>query len=631
MSCPEALSPPEARPRRAARAALAAALVLALWAPRAGAVTIYRLGGEWLPPPPEVGRPGVDFRQLSWSSLGEVGATSRLRIGQGIGPVEHTAAAPLTLRIFNDAYLSLRPLYDRDDSLCGLCGSFDALHYLCGVRSAICRGAYGLQGTINIDLGDRVLLDEIHLHSGDALGRAILADFGLSFSAEPLGTDRTPRSPFPLEVRGNTEADLVLSGLPDHVRMAGIQLAIAEHSSPVTIREVEVYARGPASHAAYTSDIMDFGRPAVWGGLRWRLRGSGSTAHVTTRAGEGDDLFVYWKYTGIGDTRVEVTRTEYEELRSGLRAGITYNYDSWTVWSAEGGLADTTVTPPVPVTPHPAFQLNLTIDTEGDSASTLDFLEFRAAVPPVTLALGELDPTQVDPGGITDFTYSLKARVEPTDGGFDRIELAAIAAGFEGVTAVTIEGRQVAFTVESLAEDRLVLGLPRVGLDQADAILEVHFRARALRYGASFAGFLLDSERPYDLRQPVQPGDAVEEVFSDRVWIETTIRVESVLTASAQPRVITPNGDGTGDVARIRYDVFETTGPVPVSVHVYDLAGRRLRALHEGGAENGHYERVWDGRDDAGRLVPPGIYVFRAVAHLVDGDFSRQGVIDVAY
>ena len=43
---------------------------------------------------------------------------------------------------------------------------------------------------------------------------------------------------------------------------------------------------------------------------------------------------------------------------------------------------------------------------------------------------------------------------------------------------------------------------------------------------------------------------------------------------------------------------------------VYDLSGRRLRRFHNAG--NGAL--VWDGRDEDGRLVPPGIYFLRAEA-----------------
>ena len=74
---------------------------------------------------------------------------------------------------------------------------------------------------------------------------------------------------------------------------------------------------------------------------------------------------------------------------------------------------------------------------------------------------------------------------------------------------------------------------------------------------------------------------------------------------------MTPNGDGRNDVARLIYDIFEITGVASLHVEVWDLAGRRVRLLYEGADGIGVYERGWDGRDDAGRLMPPGVYLGR--------------------
>ena len=41
-------------------------LAIGFWPGPASGLTIYRFGGEDRPKPPEEGRDGVDFRQLSW-------------------------------------------------------------------------------------------------------------------------------------------------------------------------------------------------------------------------------------------------------------------------------------------------------------------------------------------------------------------------------------------------------------------------------------------------------------------------------------------------------------------------------------------------------------------------------------
>ena len=49
-----------------------------------------------------------------------------------------------------------------------------------------------------------------------------------------------------------------------------------------------------------------------------------------------------------------------------------------------------------------------------------------------------------------------------------------------------------------------------------------------------------------------------------------------------------------------------------VHLVVYDIGGRRVRTLVGGEFMLGRRELTFDGRDDAGRVLPPGIYRVRA-------------------
>ena len=44
-------------------------------------------------------------------------------------------------------------------------------------------------------------------------------------------------------------------------------------------------------------------------------------------------------------------------------------------------------------------------------------------------------------------------------------------------------------------------------------------------------------------------------------------------------------------------------------VGIYDLSGRRVRQLSSAEVQNGRISLQWDGLDDGGAVVPPGIYV----------------------
>jgi cytochrome c peroxidase len=57
---------------------------------------------------------------------------------------------------------------------------------------------------------------------------------------------------------------------------------------------------------------------------------------------------------------------------------------------------------------------------------------------------------------------------------------------------------------------------------------------------------------------------------------------------------------------------FALTQRVPVSLHVYNVAGRLVRELiPTQGLSGGEHRMIWNGRDDEGRKVPAGMYFYR--------------------
>ena len=592
----------------------------------APAVTIYRIGGQDLPPPAGFGQPGVEFRQLSWQDVSRDGELYRLDVSpQGAAPRQSYAFTSLPLK---DSNSSLAALFDWNGLTCGVCKVLVQRDYQCGA----CRGLYGDQGTINITLGDALFVERVRIRSGDLDGLGILEDFGLLLSPVPLAADAGPLAPFTVEVKGNQRDILELTGFSQERRTAAIQLALPEHDLPVQINEIFVFAGGAATQSRFTSEIIDYGRPALWGGLRWSLQQQpGSRVTLSARSGDQAQSLRYWRYTGIGDQAVEVTQAEYDALFSKERAGASYDYDSWSAWPSAFDLANVSAEPPLPRSPRRAFQLQLEFSTLGVDGSRLEFLEFRASDPKVSRVVGELEPIFVEAGAVTDFTYILKPSLGRADTGFNRLRISAVAAQIDSVLSVSVDDAQVPFTLESLAGDHLLVRLPRITEDLTDAPVEVRFRARALRYGAAFAAHLLDSARPWDVAQPVPAGDAVDEIFSDRFWIETKVKVGSVLAARSTPATFTPNGDGINDQALIAFDLFETTGLVRVSVAMHDLSGRPVRTLSDEDRDIGHYELTWDGRRDNGRLVPPGIYLLRVLTRVGGRDVAELSAVHVVY
>ena len=127
------------------------------------------------------------------------------------------------------------------------------------------------------------------------------------------------------------------------------------------------------------------------------------------------------------------------------------------------------------------------------------------------------------------------------------------------------------------------------------------------------------------------PGDANNLIESNTVSVATTANASSLLQAEVVPVVFTPNADRVNDVANISYDLLEIIGVATATITINDLAGRQVKKIYSGQQSIGHYERQWDGRDDSGSLVPPGIYLYRISLDTDAGKEEKVSTLSVVY
>ncbi len=93
-----------------------------------------------------------------------------------------------------------------------------------------------------------------------------------------------------------------------------------------------------------------------------------------------------------------------------------------------------------------------------------------------------------------------------------------------------------------------------------------------------------------------------------------------------EPTIFSPNGDGINDGVSFRFKVVKVGDASPVEVLIHDLGGRLIRRLVEQrGVSTGTYGLSWDGRDERGAIVPPGVYMARL---RVDTDTEGAAIKD---
>lgn len=599
-------------------------------------LTIYRVGGYGMPPPVLAGNPGVEFVELSWEdfAVGAEGVMVGLEVGQQgqLAPVFIPSDENMAASSFDRGggpgswkYNFLTKGEEID-----LIADGDATTFL-DPAVLVARSESSL---VYLDLGGRFLVNRIVVYPRPNHPDRLIEDYTLY--SLPKGTIRPQSKNVIARGTDNRNPRLEINFAPRVLDQ--IQLNIHK-TEGWEIAELEVYGEGYVSSALYTSGAFDLGGPSSLGEIRWAgFQDTGAKLILRTRSGHTVDPNRYWRFTGRGEEKtfrnaqgVPLTAADYDNLK-GNKAEITTDLDHWSSWSGPYDWADSFGTPILSPGPRQFLQMQLEFAPSGLDGAAIDVLEFRVTQPPVAgRVLGEVWPIEVEPGEETAFVYALRPDFVGGESGFDRLVLET-AGQFIRVDSVRVnEELQDWRLVEPLADQRLVLEVPRMDRSKTGRVVEVFFIGRVFRFGTVFAAQVFDSQRPLEVGQLVEDGDATFRLDGNQrsVGIELGRALVNELVLSS--RVFTPNGDQVNDQVHIKYSLLELAGTGAVEVSIFDLAGRLVRPLYRGADTSGQYARTWDGKEDSGRVVAPGIYLCRVQVHTDQGQAERSGLVAVAY
>ncbi|MCY3788945.1 MAG: gliding motility-associated C-terminal domain-containing protein, partial [Gemmatimonadetes bacterium] len=395
------------------------------------------------------------------------------------------------------------------------------------------------------------------------------------------------------------------------------------------IDELEVWGNGYALVGHYESDVIDLGDRASLGNLTWSaLSDSGSALLIRTRTGQTEDPFVYNRLTGLGlEGEERVTQAQYKKLRPTEKGSIQPDTENWSGWSAPY--------PPTGKEPFialaPAQYVQFRIDFQSFSPlfrSRIDSLSVEFSTPLFGREfIAELTPQQVVPGKKTTFTYAMRAILEPEDSGIDGLQVATPLPA--EVKEVRINGNPVAYS-EDVGADGFAVSFPENRITEHATLLEVDFDTEVLVYGTRFTGRVFDTEREGDIPQIIVPGDATPDIDTDDLLVKWDLDRSLLASVDISQHHLTPNGDGVNDAVEISYSLLQVIRSIQVSVEIFDLSGQRI--WHQAAEQaNGQYAVSWQGLDDAGQVVPPGLYVYQLVADADQGSNVYIGTLAVAY
>ena len=234
---------------------------------------------------------------------------------------------------------------------------------------------------------------------------------------------------------------------------------------------------------------------------------------------------------------------------------------------------------------------------------------------------------------------SVPSRLDP-----EQEQIAAVSTGFEDAFTLGDDGlfrdsggralEQIATGPDSIwvrFPGSINAGLP----SGQHALVEVQFESRSFREGIEFSAFVRSSGTDELVFQRVDTDaqDATELVESSTARVGLAELTGPLIQDVELAAVFTPNGDGVNDELPVRFALLKVLEERPVEVAIYDLAGRLVgRAESESASPRvGYNTFTWDGRDPAGVVVPPGIYLCRIKVEADAEDSQSMRLVHVAY
>ncbi|MFH1571484.1 MAG: FlgD immunoglobulin-like domain containing protein [Gemmatimonadota bacterium] len=495
---------------------------------------------------------------------------------------------------------------------------------------------------LEIDLGAKFWLDRVRLLSAESPLSAYqvrLSDGAI----DPSGT-RVWRA---LDERLNERAYLQLEEQFPLQQVRFIELRRLEllgaGSDKAALSELQAYGEGYVSEVDLTSPLIKLDGSRLFTDVTWEGEAPQDT-RIEVRTRSGDDLRLEADYYDAYGRLI--SREQWEAAVAKNRGPVVQRElpgPRWSNWSeVYAGSGDAFRSP----SPRRMAMVQVRLLTQNpERRARLGRLILGLAPPLVDQTFAEISPVRgVRPGQDEEFTLYVRPVFAPADPGFDRLVLrSSSSAPIELLSLTRASDAQLRsgtgqellgqVEVEPGADGSVAIVFPEPVLG-GSSVYVARFRTRVYLSGTTFGAELMRATRP-GVVQVVSEGDAVTQVATQSLVVTADLERAGLLEeVEVAPAVLTPNGDGTNDETEISFAVYRVKGQHPLEVGIYDLAGRLVRDLSVVRLQpSGRHAVRWNGLDDGGRLVAPGIYVVRVRVPVDAGDAgtSVARLVHVAY
>jgi len=502
--------------------------------------------------------------------------------------------------------------------------------------------------SIIVDLEAQRLIEQIHILGYRDLFR--IRGYRISLSLDGSKWETVA------ENADNPSVDVLETIAATVARYIRVTIITIDEIHAVAISEIQVFGAGYSPSGSYFSEARDFGGLTNFGKATWvedlpdrdmdialQFRTDSITVideqivmvdpisylandHLipgSELVTDVNNLFEYFKgYDYEIDYETgSIWRLETSTIDSG--ATIIVDYSIWGTWSPEysdpqGSLFQI---------PEPRQYLQYRANLTTNTINTPRLQEISIAysrTPVVQKALGAVRPTEVPIMEESTVSYLLQLFYGTNTLGVDTLVISTPSPAW--VQEVRLDGHTLSGSAYDIftTKNQIKVGFAESIVADSAASLEIDFNTTLFLSENIYPSWIISTMTP----------DNPQYVEQDTVtWTVSTTGIPSgsLISVEAKPNPFSPNGDGLFDETIISYFVAKIAYPQPVSIKIYDLNGDQVRTLRDQRDPAFFYEIPWNGRDDSGELVSPGLYIYQVRTKTDAGEEVVTKTITVQY
>jgi len=355
-------------------------------------------------------------------------------------------------------------------------------------------------------------------------------------------------------------------------RFMWIVFDVVDRGTSTVLSEIEVYGKGYLSNGTWTSSVRDVKALVNWGTVIFHASLPAGT-HINFQFRTGSSPKVDSTWSKWSDS-VTVNNALFDVFEP--RRYIQYRINLLTDSLETPRLQDVTVN----------------YDTRLVAQSTM--ARVQPALSPI-LREAEL-------------SYLIRANFDTASLGIDTVVIDTPTP----TTLISVLINDVAMTnyKSVVTADRITIGFPTTITSSSDIVVKL--RAKPYLERNRFPSWIISSKAPGNPQRADSPSSNDIEAWT---LVTTDVPERLLVDVAAVPNPFTPNGDGINDKTRFNFFLSNLNVARPLTIKIYDMTGRLVRNLLDANSIASAYVLgnaiEWDGRDNDGKIVRPGIYIYQ--------------------